>query len=109
MPINVSADETEMTVGLPPQVTIINDTAGLQIISTLPDQTIDLIADETCMIISAEAIVLEAPDINLTAEGALEVETAEMNIASGAAELEAGDLDVSAGAVEVEAGLFTVL
>jgi hypothetical protein len=100
------AGDVEFTC--PPQVEIINDTLGMQIIG-LEGQTIELMADETVMTISPEIVEIEAPDISLTAEAAIEVTASDLDVTTGAIEIETGDLSLSAGAVEVETGLFTVL
>ena len=102
------SDSEDLIVTVPPQVAIINDKAGLQIIG-MEGQTIDLLADDAFITITPAVIALEAPDINLTAEGAVEVEAGDMSLTTGAMEVEAGDLAISAGAVEAETGLFTVL
>jgi len=60
------------------------------------DSPIKLQSGETTILITPEGIEMEAPDISLTAEAAVEVE-------AGA------DFDLTVGgAVEVEAALFTV-
>ena len=71
--------------------------------------TIEIIADETVMSITPEVIELEAPDISLSSEGAVEVESSDVDVTTGGLEVETGDLSLSAGAVEAEAGLFTVM
>lgn len=98
----------DIIVELPPQVMVVNDSAGMQIVG-VDGQTIELLADDTVVSITPALIELEAPDISLTSEGAVEVETSDMNITAAALEAESGDISLSSGAVEVEAGLFTVL
>ncbi|MCH2135691.1 MAG: hypothetical protein MK101_03800 [Phycisphaerales bacterium] len=102
------AAEEDLIVTAPPQVAIVNDKLGLQIVG-VEGQTIELIADETIMSITPEMVEIEAPEINLTAEAAVSVEAGDMDVATGGLEVQAGDLDLTAGAVEVESALFTVL
>ena len=92
----------------PPQVVVTSDTAGLQIIG-VEGQTIDFIADETVVTITPELVEIEAPDISMTSEAAIEIVATDLNVTPGAMEVETGDVSLSAGAVEVETGLFTVL
>jgi len=60
--------------------------------------------------ITAEGIEVEAPDISLTAEAAVEVEAgADFDLSvGGAVEIDSSDMSVTAAAVDFEAALFTV-
>ena len=99
-----------MIMTIPPMVEVINDEAGMQILSEdgLP---ITISVDETVIEITPEIIEVTAPDINITAEAAVEVEAgADFDLSvGGAVEVETGDISVAAGAAEFEVGLFTVL
>ena len=98
----------DLIVSVPPLVTIVSDPAGLQVIG-VEGQTIDFIADETVVTITPEIVEIEAPDISMTSEAAIEIVATDLNVTPGAMEVETGDVSLSAGAVEVETGMFTVL
>ena len=102
------ADAIVMTI--PPLVEMLHDEAGVQILSEegLP---VSISVDETIIEITPEVIEVSAPDINLTAEIAMEMEAAadfDLTV-GGACAVETADFSLAAGAAEFDTGLFTVL
>ncbi len=107
--LDVEEEEDTLVMTIPSMVQVINDEAGLQILSEegLP---IIISVDDTNIQISSASVSIETADIDLTAEAAMEVEAgADFDLSvGGAVEVESADLNVDAGAVEVLSGLFTV-
>lgn len=107
--LDVEEEEDTLVMTIPSMVQVINDEAGLQILSEegLP---IIISVDDTNIQISSASVSIETADIDLTAEAAMEVEAgADFDLSvGGAIEVESADLNVDAGAVEVLSGLFTV-
>lgn len=107
--LDVEEEEDAMVMTVPSLVQVINDEAGMQILSEdgLP---ITISVDDTNIQITAASVSVETADIDLTAEAAMEVEAgADFDLSvGGAVEVESADLNVDAGAVEVLSGLFTV-
>ncbi|MCH2162958.1 MAG: hypothetical protein MK085_13950 [Phycisphaerales bacterium] len=110
MSVNTEEEADAVIMTIPPLVEVLNDEEGMQILSEegLP---ITISVDETIIEITPEIIEIEAPDINLTAEAAVEVEAgADFDLTvGGAVEVESPEISVASAAVEFEAGLFTVL
>ena len=107
-PLNTAEEADATIVSIPPQIEVIKDMDGLQILS--PEELpITIEVSTTAITINPAMIEIEAANVNITAEAAVEVEAGgDFNLTSGAAEIEAGDISASAGAVEFESGLFTV-
>ena len=107
--LDVEEEEDAMVMTVPSLVQVINDDAGMQILSEdgLP---ITISVDDTNIQITAASVSVETADIDLTAEAAMEVEAgADFDLSvGGAVEVESADLNVDAAAVEVLSGLFTV-
>ena len=107
--LDVEEEEDAMVMTVPSLVQVINDEAGMQILSEdgLP---ITISVDDTNIEITAASVSVETADIDLSAEAAMEVEAgADFDLSvGGAIEVESADLNVDAGAVEVLSGLFTV-
>lgn len=107
--LDVEEEEDTLVMTIPSMVQVINDEAGMQILSEdgLP---ITISVDDTNIQISSASVSIETADIDLTAEAAMEVEAgADFDLSvGGAVEVESADLNVDAGAVEVLSGLFTV-
>ena len=106
---DIEEEEDAMVMSIPSLVQVINDDAGMQILSEegLP---ITISVDDTTIEITSAAIEIESADINLTAEAAIEVEAgADFDLTvGGAIEVESPDVMVTAAAVEFESALFTV-
>ena len=94
---------------LPALVQVINDDAGLQILSEdgLP---VEISVDDTDITITDAMVEVASADVSVTAEAAVELEAgADFDLTvGGATEVESSDITVTAAAVEVETGLFTV-
>ena len=105
--VEQQADSTVMA--LPPLVQVINDDAGLQILSEdgLP---VEISVGDTDITITDAMIEVASSDVSVTAEAAVELEAgADFDLTvGGATEVESSDITVTAAAVEVETGLFTV-
>jgi hypothetical protein len=107
--LNTEEESDTIIMTVPMLVQVINDEAGLQILSEdgLP---VTISIDDTNIEITPAAIEIESADISLTAEAAVEVEAgADFDLSvGGAVEVETADLTIAAAAVEVESALFTV-
>jgi hypothetical protein len=106
---SIESETGDIILSLPPLAYVENDPeTGYTIFS--PELPVTISVDETVVEISAEGIEMEAPDISLTAEAAVEVEAgADFDLTvGGAVEVESSDISITALAVEVEAALFTV-